>query len=266
METKRKGARSTKDIPEQILVQLHAGAIETVNLVEWLAIDQKKLLETLLKNTKRLHYLNPIITHIEGLKKQTVTTINHAIGTRLLEQTILHKDKDLFSLMAKHPSDSIRCWSTYFIGNDATLTMVPMLKGIQAFAADTHFGVREIAWMAVRPSIAQNLIESIAILSKWTMHKDANIRRFASEATRPRGVWCAHIGALKQNPALGLPILEPLKTDAVKYVQDSVANWLNDASKTQPQFVKDICKKWAKESKTKETAYIIKRALRSMRF
>jgi 3-methyladenine DNA glycosylase AlkC len=266
METKRKGARSTKDIPEQILVQLHAGTIETVNLVEWLAIDQKKLLEILLKNTKRLHYLKPIITRIEGLKKQTVTTINDAIGNGLLEQTTLHKDKDLFSLMAKHTSDSIRCWSTYFIGNNTTLTVVEMLKGIQAFAADTHFGVREIAWMAVRPSIAQNLTESIAILSKWTMHKDANIRRFASEATRPRGVWCAHIEALKQNPALGLPILEPLKTDAVKYVQDSVANWLNDASKTQPQFVKDICKKWAKESKTKETAYIIKRALRSMRF
>ena len=102
------------------------------------------------------------------------------------------------------------------------------------------------------------------ILSKWTNNEDENIRRFASEATRPRGVWCEHIEELKQNPELGLTILEPLKSDKAKYVQDSVGNWLNYASKTQPDFVKNLCEKWKKESPTKETAYIIKKALRTI--
>jgi 3-methyladenine DNA glycosylase AlkC len=139
-----------------------------------------------------------------------------------------------------------------------------MLTQIQPFAEDAHFGVREIAWLAVRPTLAKNIIESIAILSTWTTSTNENILRFACEATRPRGVWCEHINELRGNPTLVLTILEPLKNDPAKYMQDSIGNWLNDASKTQPDFVKTICKKWEKESKSKETAYIIKKSLRTL--
>lgn len=124
--------------------------------------------------------------------------------------------------------------------------------------------MREIAWMAVRPAVESDLDEAITILSEWVKDADANVRRFASEVTRPRGVWCKHIERLKAEPQLGLAILEPLKSDGEKYVRDSVANWLNDSAKTQPEFVKDICSKWSEESKTKETAYIIKKATRSI--
>jgi 3-methyladenine DNA glycosylase AlkC len=135
---------------------------------------------------------------------------------------------------------------------------------MQPFAADKHFGVREISWLVLRQPIAQDLEQSFKILTTWTKHNDENIRRFASEATRPRGVWCTHIEALKQDPALGLVILEPLKADKAKYVQDSVGNWLNDASKTQPLFVKNLCKRWEEESNTKETQYITKKAMRTL--
>lgn len=62
-----------------------------------------------------------------------------------------------------------------------------------------------------------------------------------------------------------LPILDKLKSDSSKYVQDSVGNWLNDASKTQPDFVIEICRNWEKISPTKETKYIIKKALRTIK-
>lgn len=263
-EGKRKGAKSTKDIPDDILTQLNSGRIETANLVEWLAVDQRLLLENLLKQIDRTKYLKSIVSNVESLKKQTVNTINEAIGTGLLEQSLKNKDTEILKIISNHPSDLIRCWATYAIGKNHHLDISQKLEQMQRFSADTHFGVREICWMAVRPDIAANLPKSIEILSGWTNHKDENIRRFASEATRPRGVWCEHITALKQNPELGLAILEPMKSDSSRYVQDSVGNWLNDASKSKAAFIVDICKKWNEESKTKATAYITRKALRTI--
>lgn len=261
---KRKGSRSTKDIPSEIMLQLNQGKIETANLVEWLAVDQKILLKNLLNELVRNQYYDSIISDIETLKKQTVNTINEAIGVGLFKNIQSNNDQEIFSKLANHVSDCVRCWATYIIGFDENLSISEKLNQIQPFAADSHFGVREICWLATRKSIAENLEESLGILSKWTNHSDENIRRFASEATRPRGVWCAHIEVLKQNPELAIPILEPLKSDISKYVQNSVANWLNDASKTKPEFVFTICKRWKFESNSKETAYIINRALRTL--
>jgi len=263
-EIKRKGARSTKNIPTEILVQLNRGEIETANLVEWLAVDQRLLLENLLVEHERTDYLKPILSKIDQLKKQTVNTINEAIGTGLFEQATQNNDKEFLAIISKHNADLVRCWATYTIGKNEKLNIMEMLKQIQPFSADKHFGVREICWLAVRSKIAQSLTKSIEILSAWTSNQNENIRRFTTEATRPRGVWCEHIEELKQNPELALSILEPLKSDKSKYVQDSVGNWLNDASKTQPEFVQELCKRWEKESDTKETKYIIRKALRTI--
>jgi 3-methyladenine DNA glycosylase AlkC len=263
-ETKRKGSRSVKDIPVNILQQLNAGEIESANLVEWLAIDQKLLVENVLTHLKRKKYVQPLLAAINDLKKQTVTTVNEAIGLLLLNCIKENKDTELLDKLIVHKADAVRCWATYMIGRNEKLSLKQKFKELQALAADTHFGVREIAWMSIRPSISKQLDASIEILNQWTKSKDENIRRFASEATRPRGVWCEHIDALKKKPELAITILEELKNDPAKYVQDSLGNWLNDASKSAPDFVKDTCRRWEKESPTKATGYIIKKALRSI--
>lgn len=263
-EIKRKGARSIKEIPADILGQLNRGEIESANLVEFLGVDRRVLIENLLIQHDRKKYVQPILTKIDLLEKHTANTINAAIGAELVEQVSRNNDRNLLSVFSTHPSDIVRCWATYLIGNNTDLNIGQMLEAIRPFAADRHFNVRECAWCDVRKNIARNLSESLTILSGWATDEDENIRRFASEATRPRGVWCEHIIPLKQNPELGLSILEPLKSDESKYVRDSVGNWLNDASKTQPEFVEEICGRWVKESNTKETNYIIKKALRTI--
>ena len=262
----RKGARKFTDIPKNVLELLNKGEIESVNLTEWLAIDHVELIETNFKNigiSKTV--IDTISAAIKTQKKPSTMNSTKLIGALLYES--YKDDKNYASVLknlSSHTSDAIRCYAPYLIALNEKLNLEEKLEQSKPLIADAHFGIREVVWMALRPEINNNLTESIEILSSWTTNTNENIRRFTTEATRPRGVWCKHIEELKAQPQLALPILEPLKSDEAKYVQDSVANWLNDASKTQPQFVIEVCKKWTKESPTKSTEKIVKRALRTL--
>lgn len=262
----RKGARKAQDIPSEVLELLNNGKTETVNLTEWLAVDHVKLIKAVFPEL--------------GIEQDKITLISKKIGsqnkpsamntTKLVGSTVFQwyaKTKNLYEVLDKlsaHLSDSVRCYAPYLIGLNEDLTILEKLTKSQKLVADGHFGVREVIWMALRPAIDRNLEESVKILSDWTTNEDENIRRFTTESTRPRGVWCKHIEQLKDNPEIALPILEKLKSDRSKYVQHSVGNWLNDASKSKPNFVIQLCEKWQKESPTKETEKIIKRARRTI--
>lgn len=154
-------------------------------------------------------------------------------------------------------------WAAQWIAF-SSLALADKLDAVWRFAADPHFGVREMAWMAVRDEIAGDVEQAVRLLQAWATHPDPNIRRFASEATRPRGVWCAQIEPLKKEPWRGLPLLEPLRADGSRYVQNSVANWLNDAAKTQPDWVREVCGRWSRGRVPPATGYIVRRAQRSL--
>lgn len=258
--SKRKGARSQKDISPDILDQLNRGLIESANLTEWLSVDHT----CLIKNVLPPEFREKCLSVVDNLQSKSTMSVIKAIGEFLYNTLKQNYGVSLFEELKVHKSDSVRCWAAYIVGFNTLLSIHQKLEQIQVFAADSHFGVREISWMAVREDVTKYLDEAIPILQEWSTHSDPNIRRFASESIRPNGVWCKKIDRLKLNPEIALGILENLKSDPSKYVQDSVANWLNDASKTRPDFVSGLCEKWSKDSPTKETQYIIKRALRSI--
>ncbi len=191
------------------------------------------------------------------------------VGVWLAEQA----KTESFQALAQHPSDTVRGWVAYALCHHAEKNpaktesvLEACLPSLKPLADDGHFGVREWTWLAVRPQLCACPEEAIALLSSWTTSPSENLRRFASEATRPRGVWCAHMPLLKKRPELGLPILTPLAKDPSRYVQDSVANWLNDAGKSQPEWVKDLCHLWISQHEQNfATHYIVKRALRNLK-
>lgn len=253
----RKGAVRLADIAKPVLEGLNAGTLESVNLTEWLAVDALILLEKLLpalklKQSKSVLEAAREFTSLGVMQRtEKIAGLLEAAGVSL-------------NLLADHRSDTVRCWAAYIAVTRAK-TLKAKLEAIKPYAADSHFGVREIAWMAWRPNLNTDLEAGLKLLIAWTASEDANVRRFASEASRPRGVWCAHIQTLKVKPELAIGILEALRSDDAKYVQASVANWLNDASKTRADWVEETCNRWLEGSKSKETKWIVNRALRSLR-
>ena len=56
-----------------------------------------------------------------------------------------------------------------------------------------------------------------------------------------------------------------MRADEQRYVQLSVANWLNDASKSRPDWVRAVCDRWLAESPVPATAWIVNHATRTLR-
>ena len=250
-----RGARSRAEIDTIHLSALNAGTTSARTLAEALAIDYRVLLQTVLPDAdEELRTIVAEAQQLGILKRMT------RIGAALAD----HLDVAEVERLAGHTSDTVRGWVCFLHASRATTDPAALLDQLRSFADDEHFAVREWVWMAARPTLISDLDTSIDLLAGWTGDPSERVRRFASEALRPRGVWAAHIPALKEQPELGEPILHPLHTDTSSYVQDSVANWINDAAKTRPDWAIELCERWTAESDTAATARIVKRALRSV--
>lgn len=225
--------------------KLSRGEVASRNLSEALSVDFNVLLATIAPT-------------------QAQPLWDKGIVKRMQQAAALFEPHAIADLAAS-PSDTVRGIACYVAMQKPGLSIQQRLAKLRPLAADHHFGVREWAFLAFRPYFLADVEASIEHLRPFTQSKDENLRRFATESTRPRGVWCAHCDKLKHQPELGLPLLDPLKSDPAKYVQDSVANWLNDAAKSQPAWVRSTCQRWLQESPTVATTRITTRAQRSMK-
>ena len=96
---------------------------------------------------------------------------------------------------------------------------------------------------AIRYFINEFPEETLREMGKWVNDPHYHVRRLVSEGTRPLLPWSGRI-CLSQKDTL--PFLSALHTDTTRYVTRSVANHMNDISKTEPDLVVATLMQWAK--------------------
>jgi 3-methyladenine DNA glycosylase AlkC len=258
----RRGARRMSEVPSPVLARLEAGDCETVNLMEWLATDMGVLARVVAASVSSRALADALRAAAAEMAGSGVTTRLRLAGGAIASATPL--DSDDFRVLATHQSDLVRQWACYAV-SDPRLALQPAerLARTLEFAGDRNMSVREAAWMAYRPHIVADIEDAISRLATLASHENENLRRFAVEITRPRSVWGAHIERLKRDPKLGLPILEPVRQDSSRYVRLAVGNWLNDASKSRSDWVRELCDRWSADP-SPHVDMIIRRGMRTL--
>ncbi|MDX2285410.1 MAG: DNA alkylation repair protein [Bacteroidia bacterium] len=115
---------------------------------------------------------------------------------------------------------------------------------------------------AIRPFLMQHEALVLGRLAQWVLHPDAHVRRLASEGARPRLPWGMALPAFQRDPSRMLPLLAQLRADPSEYVRRSVANHLNDFSRSHPELILDLARQWKGERP--ETDALLKHACRTL--
>lgn len=118
------------------------------------------------------------------------------------------------------------------------------------------------AEFAIRPFLDQDFEGTFTQMQAWASSDNEHHRRLASEGLRPKLPWGKKVAAISEHQAEIFSLLETLKADPSLYVRKSVANHLNDWSKTHPDQVLDLLEKW--QGSSTETDWICKQAARTL--
>lgn len=115
----------------------------------------------------------------------------------------------------------------------------------------------------IRPFLNRWPEQTLNTLKDWAEDDNYHVRRLVSEGTRPRLPWAR---AVDLRPEQTLPLLDRLHGDPTRYVTRSVANHLNDLSKTTPEEVLQRLSQWqhAGRQHKKELAWMTRHALRTL--
>lgn len=252
VQVRRRGALRPHEVPPEIVEALSLGIIETSNFSEQVALDQRTLLASVVPQAAHRS------ADLEAVRLIDRMWAGAGLVLSVLGDRVVTAGRDWIS-------DTARAWAAMAVSLMPGLSLKERLELLQPYVDDDHFAVREWVWIGFRPHILPNPSQGISALVPWTYADQERRRRFASESTRPIGVWAPHIPELKQRPALGLPLLSQLNCDPSRYVQLSVGNWLNDAAKTNPGWVRKVCENWLQNGSSAATLAICKRGMRSIR-
>ncbi len=101
---KRKGAVKISNIPNEILLLLNQGLISTVNLTEWLAVDQENLCKVFFEALDKPHYYEWYTKELSKQKKPTAPLKMKLMGTCLIQNSKPHEKDELLVKLSAHLS------------------------------------------------------------------------------------------------------------------------------------------------------------------
>lgn len=115
----------------------------------------------------------------------------------------------------------------------------------------------------IRPFLNRWPDETLVVLQDWATDQNYHVRRLVSEGTRPKLPWAK---AVTLKPEQTLPLLDKLHADPTRYVTRSVANHLNDLTKTVPDEVLERLQGWrvSGQQTAKELGWMQRHALRTL--
>jgi 3-methyladenine DNA glycosylase AlkC len=117
---------------------------------------------------------------------------------------------------------------------------------------------------AIRALLRHDLTRALGVIgSIWVVSDDVDVRRLASEGTRPYLPWATRVPDVLREPEATIPILTALYRDESDYVRRSVANHLNDLSRDHADLVVDTARAWL-AAPNEHTARLVGRALRTL--
>lgn len=232
------------DVAPEVKEALERGQLSTATHVEHMALDQAALWRRVFPDLPDPTEEFANLGFIGRLR---------AGGRRLFEELGIQS----YRFDACEP-DTVLAWRAFALAA-ARRDLSDQLHDVRLFAEHTHFAVREWAWLAVRPRVAADPAAALSVLRNEVSGAGVNWSRFASEVTRPRSVWGAHIPELKQDPSQAESLLAELLPNESPYVTISVTNWLNDVSRSHRSWVEYICQAHGGD----RSARLLRRSIRS---
>jgi 3-methyladenine DNA glycosylase AlkC len=128
-------------------------------------------------------------------------------------------------------------WSVgEFVARRVAANPADLQRGLQCLRELTQ---RFTAEFAIRPLLRDHAAEVWPVLQRWSQDASPQVRRLASEGSRPRLPWGLRLQDLVRDPTPATSVLERLQDDPDEVVRRSVANHLNDMAKDHPERLAD---------------------------
>ncbi len=138
----RKGISKSSDMTPALLADLESGRLEAATLTEELSINFSNLARNCLPGLPA-----DFLVQVEAIAPLGIVKRMQAMG----ELLATHPAPPSLADFAAQRSNLVRSWGCFIIAAWQDTPLAARLEAMRPFADDTHYGVREWAWLALYP-------------------------------------------------------------------------------------------------------------------